>query len=138
MKLTSCTFSSQSVGLEKQDLQKLAHFIYQYNIEYRKRTQVRREFQENVQSFRLVTRCRVSLRPQPEEAEPEEPGDQPPEKKNGPVTEGNPEVIDPNVLLPALKSFLEQVSKSRFVTSRERILFASRLLRTLRNAAHSV
>lgn len=41
MKLISCMFFSQSVGLEKQDLQKLAHFIYQYNIEYRKKTQVR-------------------------------------------------------------------------------------------------
>lgn len=115
-------FSSQSVGLEKQDLQKLAHFIYQYNIEYKKKTQVGLDFKEKVQSFCLETSCSVlSLRPQPEDVEPDEPGNQPPEGKNGSVTEGTPEVIDPNILLPALKSFLEQVSKSRSVTTRTNI-----------------
>lgn len=121
--MTSCVFSLQSVGLEKQDLQKLAQFIYQYNIEYRKKTQVWMNFKEKVQSFCLDMSCSVlSLCPQPEDVEPDEPGNQPPEGKNGSVTEGTPEVIDPNILLPALKSFLEQVSKSRSVTTRKIIL----------------
>lgn len=129
MKLTACVFSSQSVGLEKQDLQKLAHFIYQYNIEYRKKTQVRMDFKEKVQSFCLDTSSSIfSLCPQPEDVEQAEPSNQPPQGKSGSVTEWTPEVIDPNILLPALKSFLEQVSKSRSVTSRKRtflrIMFA--------------
>lgn len=63
--------------------------------------------------------------PQPEDVETDEPGNQPPEGKNGSVTEGIPEVIDPNVLLPALKSFLEQVSKSRLVTLWKRTFISS-------------
>lgn len=111
-------FPLQSLGLEKQDLQKLAHFIYQYNIEYKKRTQVRMDFRQKKckvkTRFCLDVSCSI-LRacPQPEDVGTDEPGNQAQEGKNGSVTEGIPEVIDPNVLLPALKSFLEQVSKSR-------------------------
>lgn len=74
----------------------------------------------------LESSCSVfSWCPQPEEEESEEPDNQPPEKKNGSESEKSPEVIDPNILLPALKSFLEQVSKSRWVTWRRRALIRS-------------